>query len=97
VELQRLRNAADARRFDADKRVADGLQRKLRELSERSKALPALQRWFQRHKLARDPIRSWRQTLKVLQLSGRQAEAAASECRRSEEGKASVAVRLCAG
>ena len=97
VEVQRLRSAVDARRFDADKRVADGLQRKLRELSERSKALPALQRWFQRHKLARDPIRSWRQTLKVLQLSGRQAEAAASEWRRCEEGKELLAVCLCAG
>jgi hypothetical protein len=53
------------------------MQRRLRELSERSKALLALQRWFQRHKLARDPSRSWRQTLKVLQLSGRQADAAA--------------------
>lgn len=68
-----------ARRFHADKRVADGMQRKLRELSERSKALPVLQRWFQRHKLARDPSRSWPHTLRVLQLSGRQADAASSE------------------
>lgn len=74
-------------RRSTDHRVAEAMLRKLRENSERAKALPALQRWFQRHKLARYPSRSWQESLRALKLTGRQADAAASELNWREEGE----------
>lgn len=77
--MQQLRRAVDIHRSHTDRRVAKSVLSTLREHSAAASALPQLQRWFQRHKLARNPRSSWQQSLRALQLTGRQADAEASE------------------